>query len=203
MSSIIKCDGIVLAEHPYGEFDKMLTVLTAENGKISVSAKGAKKTTGRFLACSQTFCYSSMQLYQGRNGIYTLSDAQLKNSFYNLRNDYDRLMTASEIAKLTMKVAQPEASDSELMRLVLNTLYFLSKGEKSRQLLSAIFKLRLVSEQGFFDDTEYVKLGTEAAVSHICLSPMEKLFSFNVSEEVLEELSRIGELMVSKMLNSI
>ena len=61
MSSIIKCDGIVLAEHPYGEFDKMLTVLTAENGKISVSAKGAKKTTGRFIACSQTFCKEEYQ----------------------------------------------------------------------------------------------------------------------------------------------
>jgi hypothetical protein len=69
--------------------------------------------------------------------------------------------------------------------------------------LSVIFKIRLVSDQGFFDDTEYLSAGTEASVSHICLSPMEKLFSFEVSETVLEELIRIADYVVSKMLNAI
>ena len=203
MSNIIRCDGIVLAENIYGEFDKMLTVLTAEHGKISVSAKGAKKTNGRFLAVSQQFCYSSMQLYEGKNSIYTLSDARLINSFYDLRKDLDTVFTAGEIAKLTLKVSQPEFGDNDLMRLLLNTLYFLSKGEKNRELLAVIFKIRLVSDQGFFDDTEYLSAGTEASVSHICLSPMEKLFSFEVSEPVLEELKKIADYVVSKMLNAI
>jgi DNA repair protein RecO (recombination protein O) len=203
MSNIIRCDGIVLAENIYGEFDKMLTVLTAEHGKISVSAKGAKKTNGRFLAVAQQFCYSSMQLYEGKNGIYTLSDARLINSFYDLRKDLDTVFIAGEIVKLALKVSQPEYGDNDLMRLLLNTLYFLSKGEKNRELLSSIFKIRLVSDQGFFDDTEYLSAGTEASVSHICLSPMEKLFSFEVSENVLEELVRIADYVVSKMLNAI
>ena len=124
----------------------MLTVLTAEHGKISVSAKGAKKTNGRFLAVSQQFCYSSMQLYEGKNSIYTLSDARLINSFYDLRKDLDTVFTAGEIAKLTLKVSQPEFGDNDLMRLLLNTLYFLSKGEKNRELLAVIFKIRLVSD---------------------------------------------------------
>ncbi len=203
MSNIVKCDGIVLAEHQYGEFDKMLTVLTAENGKINVSAKGAKRPTGRFLACSQMFCLSTMQLYAGKNGIYTLNDATLKNSFYNLRNDLDVLMTASGIAKLTLKVSQEEFGDKELMRLLLNTLHFLSKGEKSVKLLDAIFKLRLVVDQGFFDESEYVTPGTEAAVNHICMSSMEKLFSFNVSDDALKELSGIAEKSVARMLTSV
>jgi recombinational DNA repair protein (RecF pathway) len=144
-----------------------------------------------------------MQLYEGKNGIYTLSDAKLINSFYDLRKDLDTVFTAGEIAKLALKVSQPEFGDNELMRLLLNTLYFLSKGEKKRELLSVIFKIRLVSDQGFFDDTEYLSAGTEASVSHICLSPMEKLFSFEVSETVLEELRRIADYVVSKMLNAI
>ena len=203
MSKIIKCDGIVLAEHPYGEYDKMLTVLTAENGKINVSAKGAKKTSGRFLACSQMFCLSTMQLYSARNGIYTLSDATLKNSFYNLRSDLDVLMIASGIAKLALRVAQEEFSDADLMRLVLNTLYFLSKREKNERLLDSIFKIRLVYDQGFFDETEYKTGGTEAAVTHICTAPMEKLFAFNVSEGVLKELAEVAELSLSQMFNAI
>lgn len=203
MSNIIKCNGIVLAENVYGEHDKMLTVLTAEHGKISVSAKGAKKPNGKFLACSQMFCYSTMQLYCGRGGIYTLSDAVLINSFYNLRNDLDTLITASAIVKLTLKVSQNEYSDPGLMRLLLNTLYFLSSYSKPRELLECIFKLRLVSDQGFFDDNEYKAHGTAAAVSHICLAPMEKLFSFNVSDNVLKELKILADKCVSDMLDAV
>ena len=203
MSELVKCNGIVLAEHPYGEYDKMLTVLTAENGKITVSAKGAKRTTGRFLACSQIFCYSTMQLFRGRSEIYTLNDASLINSFYGLRSDLDRLLAASRIAKLTTQVAQSEFGDDALMRLLLNTLHFLSKGERDTGLLECIFKIRMVSDQGFFDDGEYREKGTESAVLHICTSPMEKLFSFKVSEEVLAELREISDISIKRMFEAL
>lgn len=203
MREIIKCNGIVLAEHPYGEYDKMLTVLTAENGKITVSAKGAKRTTGRFLACSQMFCYSTMQLYRGRGEIYTLSDATLIRSFYDLRSDLDRLMAASRVAKLTVQIAQNEFGDEALMRLLLNTLYFMAQGSRNQDLLECIFKIRLVSDQGFFDDGEYRENGTGAAVMHICTAPMEKLFSFHVSDAVLKELREIADICVRRMFEEL
>lgn len=202
MSELIQCKGIVLAEHPYGEFDKMLTVLTAENGKITVSAKGAKRTTGKFLACSQLFCYSAMQLYRGRSEIYNLNDAALISSFYPLREDLDRLIAASRIARLTLQVAQSEFEDEPLMRLLLNTLYFLSEGKREPALLECIFRIRLVADQGYFEERAYRENGSETAIRHILTAPMEKLFSFRVSDPVLAELRDVAEKSVARMLEA-
>ena len=54
----MKC--LVLKETPYKEADKMLTVISDEQGKITVLAKGAKKAGSRFLAAASGFAYSDM-----------------------------------------------------------------------------------------------------------------------------------------------
>lgn len=46
---ITTVSGVVLREVDVGEYDKMLTVLTAELGKISVYANGAKRLKVRTL----------------------------------------------------------------------------------------------------------------------------------------------------------
>ena len=41
--SIVKTKGIIIAENNMGDFDKMLTMLTPGEGKISCVAKGARR----------------------------------------------------------------------------------------------------------------------------------------------------------------
>ena len=47
MNKIIKIRGIVLKEVFVGESDKIITILAKDYGKISISAKGARKPTGK------------------------------------------------------------------------------------------------------------------------------------------------------------
>ena len=201
---IVHVKGIVIAENQLRENDKMLTVFSDKHGKISVSAKGAKKSGSKFVACTQIFCYSDMELYCGKSHIYTLKDAELLESFYDLRTDIDKLMVASDIIRLTSKVIQEELADEEVLRLLLNTLYYLSKGEKlSPELLFCIYRVRLVYLQGYFPLIRYKHSGTKLAIDHICNSAMEKLFKFSVSEDVLHELGNICEKIVKEMLEGI
>ena len=39
---IFSCDGLVIRSVDYGENDKIITLLTPDRGKFSVSVKGAK-----------------------------------------------------------------------------------------------------------------------------------------------------------------
>lgn len=193
--------GIVIAENQYRENDKMLTVFCDRFGKISVSARGAKKSVSKFTAVAQLFCYSDMELYCGKSNIYTLKDAQLIESFYSLRTDLDRLTVAGRIVKLTAKVIREELEDSEGLRLLLNSLYFLCREDGiSNELLYCIYRMRLVYLQGFFPPISCKQKGTELAVEHICDAPMEKLFKFSVSDDVLKELDGICEKLVKGML---
>ena len=184
ISNTVHVKGIVIAENQLRENDKMLTVFSDKHGKISVSARGAKKSGSRFTATTQLFCYSDMELYCGKSHIYTLKDAQLLESFYDLRTDIDRLTVAGNIIKLTSRVIQEELADEETLRLLLNTLFFLSRGDRiSPELLHCIYRMRLVYLQGYFPSVKYKLSGTERAAEHICTAPIEKLFSFSVSKD--------------------
>ena len=49
----VKVNGIIIAENNMGDFDKMLTILTPNLGKIGCSAKGARRPKSLLLAGTQ------------------------------------------------------------------------------------------------------------------------------------------------------
>ena len=51
----VQTTGIVIRVKPYGERDKLVTLLTADRGVITVSAKGALKLTASFSRCPCSF----------------------------------------------------------------------------------------------------------------------------------------------------
>lgn len=196
---IVHVKAIVLREAQFRENDKMLTCFSDKFGKISVSVRGVKKIGSKFTAVAQLFCYSDMELYCGKGGIYTLKDAQLIESFYGLREDLDRLTVAGKILRLACKVTQEQLEDEESLRLLLNSLFFLSRGIVPKELIYCVYRMRLVAIQGYFPNVTCKYIGTEQALEHICEAPMEKLFGFNVSDEVLGELDGICDKLVSEM----
>lgn len=193
MSERVKAHIIVLADNPYGEGHKMLTALSPEFGKISISAKGARSAKSPFLAACQQFCYSEAELSVGKNGIYTLCEADLIHSFYGLREDLDTLFLASELAKKTLMMAREEDPDPELLRLILNSLYYIASGKRDLALVRAVFDIRLLSDQGFFEfPAEVRSQGTADALMHVTGKDLKELFAFRVNDAIREELINIA-----------
>ncbi len=216
MGQRVKCSALVLSANSYGETSKMLTALTDAFGKISVSAKGAAKHTGPFLSCTQEFCFSNMELSEGRNGIYTLCECDLINPFYALRENLDVLYAAYEIAKAVLTVSMEDNPDENLLRLTLNTLYFFcnlsEKAKTSVELFAqvpsriefakTVFYIRLACDQGFFDFPEtFREKATALAVNHITECDLKELFAFALSPSAMEELSEISERAKSAVLD--
>jgi len=82
----ITTDGLVIREVLINDNDKLLTILTSEYGKISVMAKGVKGIKSKNASAVQIFCYSTFELL--KNGErYSLKTAQLKESFYEIRDN--------------------------------------------------------------------------------------------------------------------
>lgn len=140
--------GLVLRETETREADKILTLLTAERGKLSVIARGARRKSCKFAACAQPLAYSEWTLYQ-RGEWYYASEGATQELFNGLRSDLDAMALGFYFAELTEAVTAEETSAGELLRHLLNGLYVLSALEKPLALTKAAFELKLLCLAGY------------------------------------------------------
>ena len=207
MTKSIKTEGIVLKNSDLGENGKLLVIFSKDYGKISIVAKGVKKIGSSLVHLSQLFAYSKLELYKGRSSLYTLTGGELIESFSGLGSGYEKISAAGKIARNVLKVIQEDLPDEETLRLVLNSLYFISTDKRKPEFVECVFLLKMLQYQGVAPDVQEIenmwklKLseGTENALNHIFNSEISDLFSFGVSENVLEELNGIAAMLISEI----
>lgn len=144
----LKIKGIVIAENNMGDYDKMLTILTPNFGKISCVAKGARRSQSALLAGTQLFCFGEYLMYKGTN-IYHINSCETIEIFYNLRTDLDKLKYAIHINKIIQDVTEENENCYKILQLFLNTLYTISETEQNKDFILSVFKLRLLCILGF------------------------------------------------------
>lgn len=140
--------GVVLRETETKEADKILTLLTAERGRLSVIARGARRKSCRFAACAQSLAYSEWTLYQKGEWYYAHEGATLE-LFNGLRRDLDAMALGFYFAELTEAVTAGEAPAEELLRHLLNGLYALSALRRPPALVKPAFELKLLALAGY------------------------------------------------------
>ena len=111
-----KLRGIVLCEQAKGESNKQIVLLAQGVGRVLLSARGARRAKSKLLAATQLFCYADFVVYEGK-GFYSVTQAELKNSFYGLRLDMDKFSEGMYLAELTEGVITEESPQPELLSL--------------------------------------------------------------------------------------
>lgn len=145
---INKTEGIVLKYTNLGEADKILTLLTRNNGKIKAIAKGCRKPKSSLLSSSEVFVFSEFVLYKGTN-FYHISQAVTRETFYNIRKDLLRLSYATYFAELAEAVSEEDIPSERLFLLLAKALYYLSTGEIPMGLLHLGYQLKLMDISGY------------------------------------------------------
>lgn len=140
--------GIVLREVNYKEADKILTILTEEAGKLTVSARGARKKMGKYTAASQLLAFSELDLYE-RQGRWSLREGRVIELFGGLRQDICLLSIGAYFAELLEAVSDVDYVDPGLLTLGLSGLHVLSGGTRDPRLVKAAFELRLMCLSGY------------------------------------------------------
>ena len=142
---------LVLREVRYKEADRILTLLTDSDGKITAKARGALRKTSRTAAATQQLTWAEMTLF-GNRGKWTVNEASVLEGFDGLRTDLEALSLGCYFAELLEALSVEDQPDTELLQLGLNALYALSNGLYAPDRIKAAFELRLMALSGYEPD---------------------------------------------------
>lgn len=144
-------DGLVIKENSVGDNDRVITVLTRDLGVLRAFAVGAKKVKSKKNASTSLLAFSKFT-FSGTKDKLRVDDAVPIEMFFDLRTDILKLSVAQYICELCQTLAPVDDNAEEYLRLVLNTLHFLSKQDANVYLLKSIAELRLMTLSGYQPD---------------------------------------------------
>lgn len=147
----VKTQGLIIREQTIGESDRLVTILTGDEGVVRAFARRAKNLKDSKNSATGLLCYSKLNLYKGKER-YIVNDAFPIEVFFGLREDIVRLSLAQYFCSLAFEVVPEAVEANEYLRLILNALHFLADGKKTPQLLKPIVELRLLSIAGYMPD---------------------------------------------------
>ena len=139
--------GIVLSSMPIGEYDRRLSILTKERGRISAFAKGAQRPKSALVAASQPFVTGAFTVIEGRSS-NTMIRAEVNNYFTELRSDLESTCYGLYFCELAEFSTAEYNDESETLQLLYAALRALSKGEPEALLVRTVYELKLSYARG-------------------------------------------------------
>lgn len=203
MQEFIQVTGIILKQTPIGEYDRRICLLTKERGKISAFVRGSRKPGSRLSSATNPFSFGIFKLYEGKSS-YNVAEADIQNYFEDLRTDYIGAYYGMYFAEIADYYTRENSDDREMMKLFYQSLRALSVPSLPRELVRYIYEIKSIVVNGEFPGVpadKRLENSTEYAVQFIVESPVEKLFTFTVSDSVLAELGQLAEGYRKKIMD--
>lgn len=203
MEDIIEVRGIIIKHSPSGDYDWVATIFTREKGKITAFARGARKPAGKLSGSVEPFCFGTFKLFAGRNS-YTIVEADIDNYFEGFRNDLEGACYGTFFLELTSYYTRENSEDVQLLNLLYISLRALLRDTIPNTLARCVFEIRsLITEGEYPGPPGEIPLSGDAlyALKFIEATPLEKLFTFAVSDSVLGELSDVARFYRNRFID--
>lgn len=200
--------GMVIKSEPYGEYDRRLVILTAEKGKITCFAKGARKIGSRFMAATNPFSFGKFTLYEGRSS-YSLNNVEISEFFECFRDDLEKAYYGMYFLEVSDYYTRENNDEKDVLKLLYCSMKALSSGKFANKLVRAAFEIKILGIEGEYpgipqksDGLNYNE-STIYAVDYIINSKPEKLYTFTVKDDVLSEMIYISQKLMAGAVDKV
>ena len=194
MRDFIITTGMILETSPVNDYDRRLVILTKDMGKITAFCKGARRQNNKMMAVTNPFTFGNFKLYEGKSA-YNLIDAEITYYFEELRTDYKGTFLGMYLLEYASYYTRENNDELQMLKLVFQSVRALIKPNIDNRLIRAVFEIKALVVNGEYPgipaDREFLN-ATKKAVAFIVDSTIEKLYTFAVSNEVLDELLYLG-----------
>lgn len=193
MKETVSTTGFVLYAAPQGEYDKRLTLLTRELGKITVFVRGARRQGSMHQAVCNPFAYGTFSLYEGRSA-YTLASVSDVTYFEEIAKSDPGVYYGFYFLELAGWYGQENLEASDMVNLLYATLRALLRGKMPLSFLRTVYECRMMAVNGDFAVPETVEdPAARYALSFTVSCSLKELYSFVLSagsEEVFTDTVR-------------
>lgn len=120
----INTQGIILSRTDFGEADRILTMLTPDQGKLRLMAKGVRRVKSKLAGGIELFSVSDIGFIRGRGEIGTLITTRLIKYYSTIVTDISRTMLGYELIRQLNKATEdePESDYFELLQEAFTAL---------------------------------------------------------------------------------
>ena len=138
----------MIKEKSIGDNDRLLTLFTRECGVINAFAVGAKSVKSRRGSATGLLSYSNF-LIENKGDTYKVIEAMPNKIFFGAGSDVVTLTVAQYFCELCSFFGPHDDFADEFLRLILNSLYFMTDKHRDPVLIKAITELRVAQISGY------------------------------------------------------
>lgn len=153
--AIIRTEAFVLRTMKYSETSLIVTLFTREKGKITVIAKGARRTKSAFGASLQPMSYTQVVFYyKPTRSLQTLSESALVEPHLALSRSLEKITIGLRIVELLRALLEEEAPQPAVFNLTRDVLRRLDAADARAGNVWPYFQLRLAAALGVAPSVE-------------------------------------------------
>jgi DNA repair protein RecO (recombination protein O) len=144
-----KSEGIVLRTRDLGESDRIITIFSSLYGTLKGIAKGARKSSKRFVNSLNIFSLVDVQFRERRSSdLVWLDSCELIDGYPGIRSDYSLLLKASFMVEMTEILFPLNVQSVEMFQLLKYALGSVSNKQNPEETL-IFFQTQAMNIGGF------------------------------------------------------
>ena len=141
-------DALVIKEMKMGEADRLITLLTKDNGIIKAYASGAGNIKSKRGSGTGLLAYSNFSLSK-KGDTYRVTEATPIKLFFGTNSDIETLAVSQYFCELCLVFEPTGEKAEEFLRLILNSLYFITEKKKNLYMIKALTEMRVAAISGY------------------------------------------------------
>ncbi len=138
----------ILSRRDFRESDQIITLFTAEKGKIEVLAKGVKKITAKNSAFLEPFFLIEAEVVEGKE-IWHLTKTVPVEIFKNIRENLEKSLLAGYVCKILNIILPERSSEKKIFDLLLGFLHYIENAKEVGRGLAVSFLWKILCLQGY------------------------------------------------------
>lgn len=233
----IELNGLVIKEIELSNGNRLIRILTGKFGIITAIIKLNSLRKNNKFSSIRVLMYCRFVLFKQKD-YYNIDEFDILNVFWGVKDDLKSLALCQYFCELCINLSPDNAASEDFLKLILNSIFYISKKIKYLKLVKLVFEIKSLSLCGYMPDliccykcskyetdamlflvdrgkiicnncysssnnesTIEITKGMLHALRHIIYSPIEKIFSFELSDKALKIISNLAENYVKYHLD--